>query len=168
MLPRVQHTKVAVNDRRCQTQLVVESLGLLVLGSRGTIVSEWECVAAHTHHADLPGAACVVVRVGGGGLVRGLSAHRVLEGVATEGHALARIVVLVAALLVHEQLVALTREVAGGLGGVRLGVGCRLRRCRRLSRMRLACLRLVCSCCRFLLCFLPWPTSIVMLASVGE
>lgn len=60
--------------------------------------------SARTHHADLPSPRRLVVRFG---LVRGLSAHRVLEGVATEGHALAGIVVLVAALLVHEQLVAL-------------------------------------------------------------
>lgn len=110
---------------------------------------------AYTHHADLPLSACrFMVRFVGGGLVRGLSAHRVLEGVATEGHALARIVVLVAALLIHEQLVALTGGVAGGLGGVRLGVRRRLRRGRLLAGVSLSRFLLVSSSSCFLFRFL--------------
>lgn len=94
---------------------------------------------AHTHHADLPLAARLAVRVG---LVRGLSAHRVLEGVTAQRHALARIVVLVASLLVHEQLVALTGE-AGALGRVCLGIGGCLGRGGHLARVRLASFLLV-------------------------
>lgn len=121
------------------------------------MVNHWQrdgCMrAARTHHADFPVAAWLVLRVGGG-LVRGLSAHRVLEGVATERHTLARIVVLVAALLVHEQLVALTREVAGGLGRMRFCVcGC-FRCCCHITRVSFSRFLSVCFCCGFLFCFL--------------
>lgn len=109
-------------------------------------------VARCTHHADLPLFPRRVVRVGGG-LVRGLGAHRVLEGVAAERHALARIVVLVAALLVHEQLVAVARE-AGALGGVRFGVRCGLRSCDHVARVLLSRFLPVGTRCRLLLRFL--------------
>lgn len=109
--------------------------------------------AAHTHHADLPVSACLVVRVGGG-LVRGLCAHRVLEGVATEGHALARIVVLGTALLVHEQFVALAREVARRFSWVRFGVRRRFGSCRYFSRVSFSGFLLVRSRCCFLFRFL--------------
>lgn len=94
------------------------------------------------------------MQFGGGGPVRWLSAHRVLKGVATQGHALARIVVLVAALLVHKQFVALTRGVARGLGRVRLGVGRRLRRRRLFPSVRFPSFLLIRSRCCFLFCFL--------------
>lgn len=109
--------------------------------------------ALRTYHADLPVPACgVVVRVG---LVR-RGAHRVLEGVAAQGHALVplRVVILRAALLVHEQLVALAGEVGGRLGGVRQRVRRRLRLRGQIARVRFACLLLVRPGCRFLLRFL--------------
>lgn len=112
-------------------------------------------VVAHTHHADLPvPTGSFVVGVGGSGLlVRGLSAHRVVKGVTTKRHAFARVVVLRASLLVHEQFVALAGE-AGTLGWVGFGVGGRF--CCRLdvSCVSLASLLPVCSSCCFLFSFL--------------
>lgn len=144
--------------------LIIYNNGYVMVEIFYTVQSTWgstlfeslsalrRCGRSGTHHADLPGAAWFVVRVGG--LVRGLSAHRVLERVASQGHALARIVVLVAALLVHEQLVALAGEVGGRLGGVRLCVRGGLRSGRLLARVRLPRFLLVRSRCRLLLRFL--------------
>lgn len=93
-----------------------------------------------------------MVRVG---LVR-RGAHRVLEGVAAQGHALVplRVVVLRASLLVHEQLVALAGEVGGRLGGVGLRERRRLRLRGQIARVRFACLLFVRTGCCFLLRFL--------------